>query len=62
MLNVDTLPTHTQVKLEIVVSGAKLFEVAARAGIEPSRLSRILNGQKPARLDELTRIRQAIRG
>jgi transcriptional regulator with XRE-family HTH domain len=60
LLDFARMPEHTRLKLEVVASGKRLYQVAHDAGVEETRLSRILNGQREAKADELERIRRAI--
>jgi len=49
-------------KAERVVRNLKLYQVAGRIGMEPSRLRNIERGRTEPSAELVTRIRQAIRG
>ena len=53
-------PEGTQVAEELELSGQKHWLVAKKAGIDPHRLSDIINGKKRAYWDEILRIAEAL--
>jgi hypothetical protein len=48
-------------KLEVVRQGRSQYEVARAAGLDPTRLNRILNGWIEPRPDEVSAIRAALK-
>lgn len=49
-----------ELKAEAVRAGLPLYRVASEAGVNPSRLSKLLNDHEPFRSDEQQRIASAI--
>jgi transcriptional regulator with XRE-family HTH domain len=54
------LAPHVELRVLIATTGVKQYEVAQRAGLSESVLSRILSGRKPASDELLATIRAAV--
>ena len=56
----EVFPPGLQLKIERIRLGLRQFELAAQAGIHPSRLSLIESGRVTPHPDELMRLREVL--
>ena len=56
-----TVPNAREVRAEVLMSDLRLYEVAARVGINPQRLGQMLRGRVPLTEHLAERIREVIR-
>ncbi len=60
MLRIEELPEGRQVRLLRVAAGLTLFDVGARAGVSPARLSEFERGRRHLPPDAIERVRAVL--
>ena len=54
-------PDPRALRAEVLMSDLRLYEVAARVGVNPGRLGQILRGRAPLSLELASRISEVLR-
>lgn len=62
VIDLDALPRGQQLRVRRIVAGLKVWELAARVGVNPGRISEIETGRRDGSDDEWAKLDSTLSG